>query len=63
MWFVLAGLSAPEERLAPVEELTRKQAEDALAAGSLVTSGVFGTSTVEICENGYVRVASCGANA
>lgn len=35
----------------------RKQAEDAQAAGALVTSGVFGTSAVEIFEGGYVRVA------
>lgn len=42
-----------------------KQAADALAAGALVTSGVFGTSTVEIYENGFVRVASVreGVNA
>jgi hypothetical protein len=50
--------NAASEKKAAKEELTRKQAEDALAAGSLVTSGVFGTSTVEIYENGYVRVAS-----
>jgi uncharacterized protein DUF2510 len=41
-------------------ELIRRQAEDAQAAGALVTSGVFGTSTVEIYENGYVRVAKRG---
>ena len=50
--------NAAAEKKAAKEELTRKQTEDALAAGSLVTSGVFGTSTVEIYENGYVRVAS-----
>lgn len=50
--------NAAAEKKAAKEEFTRKQAEDALAAGSLVTSGVFGTSTVEIYENGYVRVAS-----
>ena len=50
--------NAAAEKKAAKEELARKQAEDALAAGSLVTSGVFGTSTVEIYENGYVRVAS-----
>lgn len=52
--------NAAAEKKAAKEELTRKQAEDALAARSLVTSGVFGTSTVEIYENGYVRVASWG---
>jgi hypothetical protein len=50
--------NAATAKKAAKEELTRKRAEDALAAGSLVTSGVFGTSTVEIYENGYVRVAS-----
>lgn len=50
--------NAAAEKKAAKEELTRKQAEGALAAGSLVTSGVFGSSTVEIYENGYVRVAS-----
>ena len=37
--------------------LIRQRARDAQIAGSLVTSGVFGTSTIEIYENGYVRVA------
>lgn len=41
-------------------ERIRRHAEDAQAAGALVTSGVFGTSTVEIYENGYVRVAKWG---
>jgi hypothetical protein len=50
--------SAAAEKKAAKEELTRRQAEDEIAAGSLVTSGVFGTSTVAIYENGYVRVAS-----
>ncbi len=54
--------AAVEKKVAR-EELTRKQAEDALEAGSLVTTGVFGTSTVEIYENGYVRVATWGENA
>lgn len=40
------------------EELDRKQAEYAKAAGALVTSGVLGTSTVEIYDGGYVRVAA-----
>ena len=54
--------AAVEKKVAR-EELTRKQAEDVLEAGSLVTTGVFGTSTVEIYENGYVRVATWGENA
>lgn len=49
---------AAVEKKAAKEEFSQKQAEDAQAAGSLVTSGVFGTSTVEIYENGFVRVAS-----
>lgn len=48
------------QKKAAKEELIRRQAEDAQAAGALVTSGVFGTSTIEIYENGYVRVASWG---
>ena len=39
-------------------EHTRQQAEYQRAAGALVTSGVFGTSTIEIYEHGYVRVAA-----
>jgi len=50
--------NAAVEKKTAKEEQTRRQAEDALAAGLLVTSGVFGTSTVEVYENGYVRVAS-----
>ncbi|WP_157805193.1 DUF2510 domain-containing protein [Mumia flava] len=46
------------DKKAAKEELMRRQAEDAVAAGALVTSGVFGTSTIEIYENGFVRVAS-----
>ena len=49
--------SAATEKLNAKKDLTRRQAEDAQTAGALVTSGVFGTSTVEIFENGYVRVA------
>lgn len=49
---------AAADKRAAKEELLRKQEEDARAAGALVTSGVFGTSTVEIYENGFVRVAS-----
>lgn len=48
---------AASERQAGKDELQRKQVQDAQAAGALVTSGVFGTSTVEIYEGGYVRVA------
>jgi hypothetical protein len=52
--------SAATEKLGERGERVRRQAEDALAAGALVTSGVFGTATVEIYENGYVRVAEWG---
>lgn len=48
------------EKKASKEEFVRKQAQDALAAGSLVTSGIFGTATIEVFENAYVRVASWG---
>jgi hypothetical protein len=48
---------AAADKHAAKEELGRKQAEDGQAAGALVTSGVFGTSTVEIYDGGYVRVA------
>ncbi len=40
------------------EAASLQQAEAAQAAGRLVTSGVFGTSTIEIYEGGYVRIAS-----
>lgn len=46
------------EKRSAKEEVARKHAEDAQAAGVLVTSGVFGTSTVEIYAGGYVRVAA-----
>lgn len=49
---------AAADKKAEKEEQTRKQAEIAAAAGALVTSGVFGSSTIEIYEGGYVRVAS-----
>ena len=58
--FGAAVKNAAAEKKVAKEEHARKQAQDALAAGALVTSGVFGTSTVEIYENGYVRVASWG---
>ncbi len=45
------------------DEARRKQTKDAAAAGALVTSGVFGVSTVEVYEGGYVRVASALDNA
>ena len=48
---------AAADRQSAKEEFVRKQAEDAQAAGPLVTSGVFGTSTIEIYEGGYVRIA------
>ena len=51
---------AAADKHAAKEELGRKQAEDGQAAGALVTSGVFGTSTVEIYDGGYVRVAAGG---
>lgn len=40
------------------EDEAREHGERARAAGTLVTSGVFGTSTIEIYEGGYVRVAA-----
>lgn len=46
------------EKRSAREELDRTQAESAQAAGNLVTCGVFGTSTVEIYDGGYIRVAS-----
>jgi hypothetical protein len=54
---------AADDRQAAKDELNRKQADDVQAAGILVTSGVFGTSTVEIYDGGYVRVESGQANA
>lgn len=48
---------AASDRQFAKDELQRKQARDAQAAGALVTSGVFGTSTIEVYEGGYVRVA------
>ena len=55
-----AGMQA--EMRSEKEEIARKQAEDAEAAGALVTSGVFGTSTVEIYAAGYVRVSEAMSN-
>ncbi len=48
---------AAADRKATKEEEARDHSERARAAGALVTSGVFGISTVEIYEGGYVRVA------
>jgi len=45
------------------EELERQWAEAAEAAGTLVTTGVFGTSTIELYDRGYVRVATAGDQA
>lgn len=54
---------AAADRQTAKEEFGRKQAADAEAAGALVTSGVFGASTIEIYQGGYVRVASGLSNA
>ncbi|MBE1514284.1 SHOCT domain-containing protein [Nesterenkonia halotolerans] len=54
---------ASTDRQAAREELGRKFLADAEAAGPLVTSGVFGTSAVEIYQGGYVRVATASDNA
>lgn len=48
---------AAADRQSAKEDAARQWAADAHAAGSLVTSGVFGTSTIEIYEGGYVRLA------
>lgn len=49
---------AASDRQAAKADQSRKQAEYARDAGVLITSGIFGTSTVEIYSGGYVRVAS-----
>ncbi|GAA5090794.1 hypothetical protein GCM10025760_16950 [Microbacterium yannicii] len=49
---------AAADRQSAKDEIAREQAEYAAAAGRLITSGVFGTSTIEIYEHGYVRVAA-----
>lgn len=54
---------AAADRQAAKDELSRQYEADAQAAGALVTSGVFGTSTVEIYQGGYVRVATGKADA
>lgn len=48
---------AAADRQSVKDEFAREQAEYASAAGRIVTSGVFGASTIEIYEHGYVRVA------
>lgn len=48
---------AAADRQAAKDELAQKHADDEAAAGRLVTSGVFGMSTIEIYEGGYVRIA------
>jgi hypothetical protein len=45
------------DRKAAREEEARAHQDRAIAAGAMVTSGVFGLSTIEIYEGGYVRVA------
>lgn len=44
------------DRQSAKDEAERKHLADTEAAGALVTSGVFGSSTVEIYQGGYVRV-------
>ncbi|MDQ0727247.1 SHOCT domain-containing protein [Microbacterium sp. W4I20] len=51
---------AAADKKATKEEEARAHSERAQAAGALVTSGVFGTATIEIYEGGYVRVAGGG---
>ncbi|MBT9256459.1 DUF2510 domain-containing protein [Phycicoccus sp. MAQZ13P-2] len=46
------------DKRAAKDDAQRRQAEARDAAGALHTSGVFGSSTIEIYEGGYVRVAS-----
>ena len=51
-----AGVRARREREELEQEARRKQEELDRRAGPLVTSGVFGGSSIEIYENGYVRI-------
>lgn len=51
---------AASDKKASKDEALRLHEERALAAGRLVTSGIFGTSTIEIYEHGFVRVAPGG---
>jgi len=48
---------AADDRRTAREDAARDHAEREAEAGRLVTSGVFGTSTIEIYEGGLVRVA------
>lgn len=52
-----AGARARREREEHEREEHLRQVEHARMAGRRVTSGEFGTSEIEIYENGYVRVA------
>lgn len=52
-----AAKKAASDQLAAREQARRQHEATANAAGKLVTSGEFGTSTVEIYEGGYVRIA------
>lgn len=45
------------DRQAAKDEAARQHAANEAAAGALVTRGVFGTSTIEVFQGGYVRVA------
>jgi hypothetical protein len=47
----------PSERRAAKEASARENEQAAKEAGSLLTSGIFGTSTIEIFEGGFVRLA------
>ena len=55
-----AGARVCREREEREREERLRQAEHARMAGRRVTRGEFGTSEVEIYENGYVRVAGPG---
>ena len=57
MGVLTAGARARRQREEHEREERLRQAEHAWMAGRRVTSGIFGTSTIEIYENGYVRVA------
>lgn len=56
-----AGARARRQREEHEREERLRQAEHARMAGRRVTSGIFGASTIEIYENGYVRVAGLDA--
>jgi hypothetical protein len=51
---------AAADKKATKEEEARAHSERAQAAGALITSGIFGTSTIEIYEGGFVRIAVGG---